>query len=721
MTQLNNMSKSIKGVFLSILLVSSLLSVAMLDNVEAQEKPVTAKSIGFEKTTIVEFENTGNTDVQTFRLWLGSDFSFKSFKTEKGWTGQKTPQGVLVFSTEIPVKPGESVKFGIKTDKEKPGINWKALDKTDEQIEIGKTLVSDLPEPEKKTSESTTKSDDGILSDSTFRLIPEKPKVGSTIRVTGDSFGANHEFDFYLDKKKLDSFETDGDGNFIFTTKIPEDENPDRVEFIIKDKQGNEKLISLRLGESEDRLAMSEEIPLKLLNPPLVVNPGQVILVKGEGEPGSTVTLTTKDPEGNIVATNTAEIDSNGAWTRETLLPLDTPLGKYSVEITDGRESKLFNVEVESALTIQIVPSQIKFDPGSIMKFNGTVNPNEEIEVLLENPLGIEVFSDIIQVDESGFVEFEFETSFSDEEGTYVLTAFQGDEAAITLVGLGELPQAQLVAKMDKLNYKAGDIAKIALDGPASSTLTLLIINPSDKEKESDTIVLGPDGKGIYELDLTGYASGVYTTVVKRASSVTEEQFSVGLLTGSGEIDITTTKIEYEPGDSILILGNTAKGNVLVTLTLLDPDENKIKEKEIVAKKYEDVGKISESGFRIPTDAVPGSWKIKASSGSNFDFTEFDVVPDTEVTGMTVTIDSIDTLPTIGKIVNIRVLGAEQSVVLIIKSSLGDPVGTPLGIVATSGGEIRTPWPVPTGTPPGTYTVIVTDAFNNATATFELE
>jgi len=720
MTQLNNMSKSIKGVFLSILLVSSLLSVAMLDNVEAQEKPVTAKSIGFEKTTIVEFENTGNTDVQTFRLWLGSDFSFKSFKTERGWTGQKTPQGVLVFSTEIPVKPGESVKFGIKTDKEKPGINWKALDKTDEQIEIGKTLVSDLPEPEKKTSESTTKSDDGILSDSTFRLIPEKPKVGSTIRVTGDSFGANHEFDFYLDKKKLDSFETDGDGNFIFTTKIPEDENPDRVEFIIKDKQGNEKLISLRLGESEDRLAMSEEIPLKLLNPPLVVNPGQVILVKGEGEPGSTVTLTTKDPEGNIVSTNTAEIDSNGAWTRETLLPLDTPLGKYSVEITDGRESKLFNVEVESALTIQIVPSQIKFDPGSIMKFNGTVNPNEEIEVLLENPLGIEVFSDIIQVDESGFVEFEFETSFSDEEGTYVLTAFQGDEAAITLVGLGELPQAQLVAKMDKLNYKAGDIAKIALDGPASSTLTLLIINPSDKEKESDTIVLGPDGKGIYELDLTGYASGVYTTVVKRASSVTEEQFSVGLLTGSGEIDITTTKIEYEPGDSILILGNTAKGNVLVTLTLLDPDENKIKEKEIVAKKYEDVGKISESGFRIPTDAIPGPWKIKASSGSNFDFTEFDVVPDTEVTGMTVTIDSIDTLPTIGKIVNIRVLGAQQSVKFDIKSSLGDIVGH-LEFIATSAGEVRTPWPVPTGTPPGTYTIIVTDAFNNATATFELE
>jgi hypothetical protein len=114
---------------------------------------------------------------------------------------------------------------------------------------------------------------------------------------------------------------------------------------------------------------------------------------------------------------------------------------------------------------------------------------------------------------------------------------------------------------------------------------------------------------------------------------------------------------------------------VLVTLTLLDPDENEIKVKETWATKYEDVGKISESGFRIPTDAVPGAWKIKASSGSNFDFAEFDVVPDAEVEGITIIIEGIDTIPTIGKIVNIRVLGVEQSVQLDIKSSTGDIIG----------------------------------------------
>ena len=42
------------------------------------------------------------------------------------------------------------------------------------------------------------------------------------------------------------------------------------------------------------------------------------------------------------------------------------------------------------------------------MKFNGTAIPNKSIELVIEDPLGKEIVSDIIQVDNSGFVEFEF-------------------------------------------------------------------------------------------------------------------------------------------------------------------------------------------------------------------------------------------------------------------------------------------------------------------------
>jgi len=108
-----------KSIFFSILLVSSLFFISAIDDTNAEEKVVVAKSIGLDKTTIIEFTNNGTVDIQTFRLWLGSDFSFESFKAQDSWTGEKTPQGVLIFTADSSLKPGESVKFGLETDNEK--------------------------------------------------------------------------------------------------------------------------------------------------------------------------------------------------------------------------------------------------------------------------------------------------------------------------------------------------------------------------------------------------------------------------------------------------------------------------------------------------------------------------------------------------------------------------------------------------------------------------
>ncbi len=58
---MNNMYCSFtRGVFLSLLLVVSMFTVFSLNEIVAQEKVVAAKSIGFEETTIIQFENNGN-------------------------------------------------------------------------------------------------------------------------------------------------------------------------------------------------------------------------------------------------------------------------------------------------------------------------------------------------------------------------------------------------------------------------------------------------------------------------------------------------------------------------------------------------------------------------------------------------------------------------------------------------------------------------------------
>ena len=712
---MNNMHSSfVGGIFLSLLLVASMFGIFSLNEIVAQEKVVSAKSIGFEETTIIKFENIGNSDIETFRIWLGADNSFKSFKTEKGWTGEKTPQGVIIFTATDPIKPGQSVKFGVKTDKTQPGINWKAVDKNSNELQIGKTLVTESPsKPIIKNGKPTSSGDAGILSDSKFRLIPDKPNVGGTIRVTGDQFSSNQEFKLYINKQFLESFETDENGHFMLTTKIPEGK-ADRVDFIVKDNQGNEKTVSIRLGELLPRVA-EEDVKLTITGLPLTINPGDVLLISGTGSPGGTITAEIMGPDEEKITSETAPVDQQGKWSFETIVPLDTPLGEYSAEISDGNDTILRSWTVKSSKTIQIIPSKIVFQPGEVLTFNGTALPSKKIEVIIESPQGVEIFSDIIQPESDGFFEFEFSTELSSIKGTYTVIAFQGDKSEIISVGLGAPPEEQYITKMDKLNYKAGETAIISISGEALTKVSLLIINPSDKAVVDVTITLGPDGKKDYELDLTGYGSGVYTTVIIRGTSQDIEVFSVGLQKGSGPIKISTTKDTYKPGDPILILGNSGS-NIIITLTLYDPDGKEVKTRETFTNK---VGTLSEDRFRVPSDAKIGVWKIKAVSGPNFIETDFEVLT-SEETGMIVFVESIESMPTIGKIVKIRVIGAAQSVFIDIFDTDGKIIAE-LSFPASSAGELNMPWPIPKDAPPGVYTIKVHDAFNQAETTFVLE
>ena len=711
-----NMHFSNRGIILSLILITSIFTLTSISEVYAQEQLVIAKSIGFEETTIIEFQNNDKTsEVDTFRIWLGSDFNFKSFKTERGWTGEKTSQGVIIFSSSSPLQSGEVVKFGIKTDKPKPGINWKALTNDDKQIAVGKTLVSESSsaiDPDVNTSSDGI----GVLEDSTFRLIPEKPSVGSSIRVTGDNFGANQELDFYIDSKKIQSFDTDGSGHFIFTSSIPDNQNADRVDFKIKDSIGNEKSISLRIGDEGDRMTSSENVPLTINSLPPVVFRGDEISVSGTGLPGSTVTGNIKNESGEITTTLAIDVDLDGDWSYDAIVAIDAPFGTYTGEITDGNNVIQRTWVVASSKVIDLIPSKIIFEPGETITFNGTAKANEELEIILEDPQGSEFYSQIISVGSSGEVDIDIITIASDIEGTYVLFASQGEDIDIVLVGLGELPQEKLIVKSDRLNYSTSETLLLEIQGPSSATISLLIVDPSDKDKFSDTIILGPDGQSNYELDLTSYTSGVYTAVITRGNSQAIDVFSVGLLTGSGEITARTTKDAYQPGDSILILGESSK-NVLLTLELRDPDGSVVKTKETFTNKE---GVFSEGSFRIPLEAEIGTWTIHAQSGPNFDDVEIDVQGDTEE-GMVIFVDSIVASPG-GDIITFKGYGAavSQQVIITITSANDEEI-TELSIFSTGDGDFSTIWLVDGQIAPGTYTVTAKDSLDEAETTVDVE
>lgn len=356
------------------------------------------------------------------------------------------------------------------------------------------------------------------------------------------------------------------------------------------------------------------------------------------------------------------------------------------------------------------------------MKFNGTALPNRSLELILEDPLGDERFSDIIEIDETGNVEFEYPTIANvDKEGTWTLIAEQDGKREFIYAGLGQIPSIPINIEFNKLNYKSTETALISLTGKPLDKISLLIIDPSDKPKiiedgkNTITITLGQDGRKTYNLDLSEYSSGAYTAVVNIGASKSSEMFTVGLQTGSGAIKIGSTKLDYRPGESILILGDT-KENSLLTLTLSDPKGEVWKTLEIFSDKK---GKIANDNLRLPSSAEQGTWKVNAKSGANFDNVEIEVITSRE-DGLMVSVEPGIEISGYGKSLNIKVINAQQTVEMVIINSDGRIIET-LSFPSNKAGEIKQPWFIPKGTIPGTYTIKVTDAYNTAESTFSIK
>ena len=196
-------NSSLRIFLLLVFFISFTIIGFTLDGVFDDEKEITSQSFSFENTTIIKFTNNSLEELITVRIWL-TDSSFKSLKSENGWTSTIAPQEGIIFITSEPIKTNETVKFGIKTDKPNPLIHWEALDKEENQIEIGKTQSQTIQSFVSTQEQRSIKDLTGILSESTFK-IPKKTKA-------------------------------------------------EQVNFVLKDKQENEKIISLQLIEIEQKI-----------------------------------------------------------------------------------------------------------------------------------------------------------------------------------------------------------------------------------------------------------------------------------------------------------------------------------------------------------------------------------------------------------------------------------------------------------------------------------
>ena len=724
MRKTSNMNKlSKKGIFLSITVLFSISLI--LTPLSGYAEEIDVKSMGVQETSIITFTNNGIKDVKTFRIWLSQDANFQSFKTEKGWIGEKNQQGVIVFSSSEPIKENQSVKFGIKTDKPNPIINWKGVDKINSVIDTGVITTTEIEgvnqNPQINSNNSIRDTDGEIFSDSTFKIIPDKPNPGSTIRVVGEKFGASQVFDFYIDAKKIGSFDTDNQGNFITTMKIPENEIQDRVDFKIKNNQDEEKVLSLRIGNNENRNSetINSKITIEGINK--IVHRGDELEITGTALPSTSIILEIKDPFQNIVNSRTSKVDSVGNWKLESIIniPFDIPFGKYTITTSDGRNQNLKYFTIETDKIIVINPTKPMFEVGEVIKFNGTALPSQLIELTLEDNLGNEKSSDILKVNESGFVEIEYATTENDdEEGTWTLISTQNEIKEFTYVGYGQTPTIPVNLEFNKMNYKISEKAIISLIGKPSDVLKMMIINPTGSINGNEILIkLQEDGRANYELELTGYTSGIYTAVIQKGNSQSSEQFSVGLQSSSGPIDVKTTQTSYIQGERMLVIGSTGP-NALLKVDLVNPNGVKIKSLDVPSNSN---GAFTIDNLKIPSNAVSGKWKINVISGSNSDTVEFEVNASNDK-GIIVNIGETTKIPGFGNSINIEINAQQKTTITMeVFDSNNNQVSQTLTCTPTAEFKCQMLWTIPKELNPGTYKIKISDSINSIEKAIDID
>ena len=709
---MNDMKKyKLSGVFVSVLLVFSIFTLLSISEANAEETiSVSAKS--YQNTIIIEFENESASKIKTIKMWPGGEVTFTSFKTEPDWGGGKYSDGkLLIFTATNTLNQGESIKFGIVTNEKINKINWKALDQNENEIDKRKTSIQEIShttpsfiEEESEAVEQAKETGSALYG--TKKFIPEKIRVGSDVRLAGSGFSAEEELKLYLDTTILKSVKTDKQGNFLTTVSIPDTYDIGTGEFIIKDESGNFQSTNINIEEQKNRFLKTTEFEVNSI--PAEVSYDEILTFSGSAYPQSAIIILFENNERLLEKTRVTTANSNGEWVFEEMIDRTDAIGEKYVIFKNNQDKTTKNLTVKSDYIIEVSASAVRYNEGETVSIIGVGESNTDTTIWIKDQNKKIILYDIFRTNANGDLNYQFVVDDEFSSGTYTAIIKQtggGTDAA--LFGIEQYPTTRIVALMSKTNFPLDSKAVMNIIGPQSTKLSITVLDSNDNVELTDSITTTSSGKAKYAIDLAGLDSGIYRAAVSATNVQDATKFSIGLETGSGAISLITTRDNYSPGESILIIGNTGN-NARLTITLYDPSGNIVSETETFSDSS---GNFSTENIGIPSNGSLGNWKVTAHSRLDSKSIEINVAVPSGL-GLTLQIEGTEFVT--GDTVLIKGVGQSNSNRLTVDIiDEDDQVVVSLKTPITSDGTFSLPWKIPADISTGMYTVKVSDAVNS--------
>ena len=702
--------RSIGGISASLLLAFSIFTLLSIAEVNAEEM-ISVNASGYENTIIIELENESTSEIKTIRMWPGGEITFESFKSEPGWGGASNADFRLVeFTATNTLNPGESVKFGVITSEKINGINWKAMDQNGNDVDAGKAAIQVISETssgfiEEESEEIEAAKETGGELYGTKKFIPEKIRVGSDVRLVGNGFNSEENLKLYLDNTILKSINTDNQGNFLTTLSIPDDQNVGTGEFIIKDESGNIQTTNINIEEAKNRISKTTKFDIAYI--PAEVRYEETLTISGHAYPQSAIILSFEDMDRVLEKTRVVVTNSNGEWVFEEEINRTENLGEKYVIIENNHDKTTKNINIKSDYLLEISTSAIRYNQDDTVTIIGSGEPSKDTTVLIKSEDDKIIHYDVFTSNANGDLNYEFTVSDAFSLGTYSIILKQENGSDAALFGVGKYPSTSIITLMEKTNFSLNSKAVLSIIGPASSKLSIKILDSNDNIELTDSITTTSTGKSKYAIDLDGLSSGIYRAVVSSTNIQDSVKFSVGLEAGSGEISLISIQTNYSPGESILLLGTTGS-DARLTITLYDPSGNVSSATETFSDSS---GSFATNDLGIPLDGEFGSWKITAHSRLDTKTIDINVSVPTEK-GITLELEDTEFLT--GQTVTIKGMAQSDTSRLQIKiTNENDTLLETLETPITSDGTFSLPWVIPSSMETGTYTITVSDAENS--------
>ena len=589
-------------------------------------------------------------------------------------------------------------------------MNWKALDLNNNTIDEGKISIqaiseirSDFIEEESKEVEQAKETGSELYG--TKKFIPEKIRVGSDIRLVGNGFDSEQNLKLYLDNTILQSINTDKQGNFLTTITIPDTHDAGTSEFIIKDESGNIQSTNITVDEEKSRFVKTTTFEVDSI--PAEVRYDEMLTISGNASPQSAIILSFEDMDRVLEKTRVVKANSNGEWTFEEMIDRSEGVGEKYVIIENNSDKTTKNLNIKSDYLVEISTEAIRYSLGETVSVTGMGEPNKSSTIWIKDGSGKIILYDIFTSQANGGLNYGFNLDDSFDGGTYSIIVKQENGLDASLFGIGQYPSTYIITLMEKTNFSLNSKAILNMIGPASSKMSIKILDSNDNIEITDSITTGSTGKAKYAIDLDGFTSGIYRAVVSSTNIQDSVKFSVGLEQASGEISLVSLQENYSPGDSVFVIGSTGI-NARITITLYEPSGSISSKTETFSDSS---GSFSTSDIGIPTNGELGDWKITAHSRLDTISINISVSVPTDKS-LTLEIDSAEFSP--GNTIIIKGVAQSDSSRLEIKITNQDneriaTLETPI----TSDGTFSLPWLIPNGTPIGMYTITVSDTENS--------